>query len=144
MAKNFVSCGDTIVITAAGAIASGAAVLWGALLVVALADIPDTERGAASKVDIWDLPKDTSTAFAEGEVLAWSAADGQFIAAIDAVSGDCIGCAVASEAAGASDATVRALLLPGGGSVVPSADAAAITALQATVADHESRIAALE
>lgn len=76
MAKNFVEEGDVLNVTAgATAIASGAVLLLGARIAIALADIPPNATGAAATTGVWQIAKLGTDVVAQGADLYWDADD---------------------------------------------------------------------
>lgn len=116
MAKNFIQPGNVIDVTAGANLTSGTAVLIGTLLAVPITDIATGETGAAQIEGVWELPKLSTAVFAAGDKLTWDTSAGEFISGAG-TSGDCVGCAVAVEAAGNGATTVAAKLVPGSGAL---------------------------
>jgi predicted RecA/RadA family phage recombinase len=76
MAKNFVQEGDVLTYTAGGtAIASGAVVLIGARIGIALGDIPANGTGTIAVTDVWQIAKLATDVVAIGVDLYWDAAN---------------------------------------------------------------------
>lgn len=72
MAKNYVQEGEVIEITAGGvAIASGAVVVMGKRVAIALADIPALTTGSGSVTGVWNQPKVPAEVVAQGDELYW-------------------------------------------------------------------------
>jgi predicted RecA/RadA family phage recombinase len=104
MAKNYVSEGDVLDYTNTGAlIPSGAVVVMGKRIGVALADIPTNSTGSVSMTGVWTLPRLTTDDTTQGEVLYWDAANNRVTEAAGAlpVAG------YAAAAAGVNATTVR-------------------------------------
>lgn len=116
MARNYVNPGEHITFTAGADVASGAGVVIGVMLGVALGAVANGETGTAAIEGAWDLPKLGTAVITEGAALIWDVSAGQFIVA-SAATGDLANCAVALEAAGNGTTTVRAKLTPGTGSM---------------------------
>ncbi|MGL4478798.1 MAG: capsid cement protein [Aeromonas veronii] len=114
--KNFNQLGCTISMVAAAAVAAGEGVVSGTLLAVATEDAAIGESFNADLEGVFELPKDTSTEFTQGQMLVWDASAGEFIEAATE-DGDLENCAFAWKAAAEADATVQARLCPGFGSV---------------------------
>lgn len=120
--KNYVQPGKIIPYTnASGAtIPSGSLVALGIVLGVVAADIPDGEDGDIGVVGVFDLPK-AAGAVSAGDLLSFDASEGNVTTALGTpAAGDIEGCAIAIADAASADATVTAMLLPGGGSVPAS------------------------
>lgn len=117
MAKTYLQAGNNIDYTNGGAsvIASGAMVRVGAMLGIALFSIAVGETGTLALIGVWELPKVSATAVAAGDMLDYTALTGLMDVGITAVAGDLTMAATAWAPAGAGDATVQALLLPGRG-----------------------------
>ncbi len=69
--KNYVQDGKTITFTPTALVASGAAVLAGALLIVAIAEVPANEPGEFLPEGVFELPKATADEVAVGAQLYW-------------------------------------------------------------------------
>lgn len=70
--KNFVQRGDSLDLTApAGGLASGQGHLFGDLFAVAFTDIAAGEKGSCAVTGVFDLPKATGEALAEGTAAYW-------------------------------------------------------------------------
>lgn len=75
MARNYVGEGDVLNYTTGnGVIASGAVVVFGKRVGVALADIPANSTGAVSVDGVWALPKHADDVVGMGDDLYWDAA----------------------------------------------------------------------
>ena len=83
MAKNFVNEGEGVFYknTRSGIIYSGSVVSMGALVGVALGDMPVGESGTVRIVGVWKLPKDTSTAMSIGDIAYWDTASKKIVSA---------------------------------------------------------------
>lgn len=76
MAKNFIEEGDVMVYAASAvAVASGAVVVAGARIGVALADIALGAQGPASVTGVWVVAKLSTDNVAQGADLYWDAAN---------------------------------------------------------------------
>ena len=76
MAKNYIQEGEILTVTAgATAIVSGAVVLIGKRVGIALADIPALGAGSASVTGVWAVTKLGADAVAQGDLLYWDAAN---------------------------------------------------------------------
>lgn len=119
MATNFVHDGSVIPYTAGGAIASGAVVLIGNMIGVALNAAAASGDIIQVKVDgVFDLTADSTDTFAVGELVIWDVSTTKFINAADTpATGDIVGGAICTEAKAGSVTTCRVKLLPGSGSV---------------------------
>ena len=116
MANNYIKPGKHLSFTAAANTASGAGVLLGALLGVALTKLANGEVGEVSVEDVWDLPKTPGAAINAWTKPIWDVSAGAFIAS-GAAAGDLVGGAVAVETANSAATTVKVKLLPGAGSL---------------------------
>lgn len=113
---NYVDDGTTVNYTnsSGSAIASGAAVVMGHTLGVALADIAIGATGAVKIKGKVTLPKVAAAVFAVGEKLVWDASAGAFDgSAAVAASGDLTGAAVAAVAGANTETTCVVVLTPG-------------------------------
>ncbi|MEG0937912.1 MAG: DUF2190 family protein [Comamonas sp.] len=109
MAKNHVQPGKVLdYVNDTGAdIASGDVVKAGALLGVALKDIPDGETGSVAVDGVFAVPKVAGTAIAQGAAVVFKAATKAFTVGATA-AGDVSGAAaVAFNAAAAGDTVVN-------------------------------------
>lgn len=122
MAKNYVQEGVTIDYTNAGsAILSGAVVVIGSLIGIALTDIANGETGSVMLKGVFDVPKVDAAVIAVGEEVLYDSSAGEFddAAAIPA-SGDHKGSIVALEAKGATTSeTIRVLFTGAPGTLTP-------------------------
>jgi predicted RecA/RadA family phage recombinase len=76
MAKNYVQEGDQLAYTAGGAaIPSGAVVLMGKRVGIALADIPANSQGTVSAAGVWTVAKLATDVVGQGDLLYWDAAN---------------------------------------------------------------------
>lgn len=116
MAKNYKFPGAVIDITASANLTSGQAAIVGAVLAVALVDIPAGSKGSAQIEGVFELPKLGTAVVANGAKLHWAASAGRFIVAA-AAAGDLENCAVAVADAGNGAPTVLAKLTPGAGAL---------------------------
>ena len=81
MAKNYIQEGEILTVTAgATAIVSGAVVLIGKRVGIALADIPALGAGSASVTGVWAVAKLGTDAVAQGDLLYWDAANSRMTA----------------------------------------------------------------
>ncbi|MGI2021718.1 DUF2190 family protein [Shewanella sp. MF08487] len=71
--KNYVQDGKTISFTPAAAVASGAAVLLGKLLVVAVGAIAADTEGTGITEGVFELPKKSTDVLAVGAAVYWDA-----------------------------------------------------------------------
>lgn len=78
MATNYVQDGLTIEFTAAADTASGAPVLVGKVVGVALGAVASGEKGQAATTGVWRLPKAASGAITQGAQLYWDATNSVF------------------------------------------------------------------
>lgn len=116
MTNKYIQPGKVIDHTAGSAISTGDAVVIGVLLGVALGNIALADTGSVQIEGVFELPKLSSYAVADGELLTWDVSAGEFSNGV-AATGDLVGCAVAIEAAEAGATTVLAKLLPGNAAV---------------------------
>jgi predicted RecA/RadA family phage recombinase len=75
MAKNYVQDGDVLNYTAAAAIASGAVVLIGTRIGIALGDIAIGAVGTLAVTGVWQIAKLSTDVVAQGADLYWDAAN---------------------------------------------------------------------
>lgn len=87
------------------AIAYGDVVLMGSLLGVAESDIPAGGLGAVSVSGVYELPSDTGTAYAQGDVLYWDATNSKVTKT--STNNTACGHAAAAKASAAASALVR-------------------------------------
>lgn len=73
--QNFIQEGETLVVTAPAAVDSGDPFLVGSCLHVAAVDIASGATGAAMNEGVFELPKTSAQAWAEGDKLAFDAAN---------------------------------------------------------------------
>jgi len=113
MAQNFITCGDVLDYTAGGAIASGAPVLVGDLLGVALVAAAASGDVIAVQVEgVFEIAKRThasSAAMAQGTKLYWDAGNSRLDNTDNSGANKHVGYAYA--AAASTAATVYARLL---------------------------------
>lgn len=97
------------------AVVSGAVVVMGSLLGVAITDIAAGAVGAVKIEDVFlAMPKTTGTAWTLGLSLNWDVSTGKFdSSAATPATGDLVQCAIAWEAAASGDTTGVVLLLGG-------------------------------
>lgn len=69
--KNYVQSGDVLTVTAPAAVVSGQAFLVGSLLVVAQTDAATATSVAVVTCGVFDLPKLSTQAWAEGARVYW-------------------------------------------------------------------------
>lgn len=121
MATNFNQDGQTVTWTngTGSDVASGAAVVIGSQLGVAITDIADGESGAVAMEGVFSLPKTAGSAIALGAAVDYDVSTSTVNGDITAATGDLIGCGVAWAAAESADETVMVKL---------NASAAAVTA----------------
>lgn len=116
MATNYVSEGEVLpfVNTTGNPIASGAVVVVGHTLGVALVNIAPGGVGSVAIEGVFIVPKVATAEFAQGEKLLWSAADKAFAAsAKPTASGDIAGAAIAWASASNGADTCQVRLTPG-------------------------------
>lgn len=73
MAKNYVQDGEVLIFTAITAVLSGAVVVMGKRIGVALGDIAAGQSGPVQVTDVWQLPKLATDVVAQGDLLYWDA-----------------------------------------------------------------------
>lgn len=120
MATNFVQAGEVIDYTnATGSdIASGAVVIMGGTIGVALTNIADTESGSVAVEGVFTLPKVSAAVIAQGEGVIWDTSAGAFDDnAATPATGDVSGAAIAWAAAGNGETTVKVKLNRAAGTV---------------------------
>lgn len=104
MAKNYVSEGDVLDFTNAGAaIASGAVVAMGKRIGIAVADIPTGSTGSVSVTGVWNVAKAPADDIQQGEPLYWDPANNR----VTEVAGALNLAGYAAAPAGNGVATVR-------------------------------------
>lgn len=110
MAKNHYQEGSVIDWTndTGAAIASGAVVVVGNLLGVALVDIPIAGSGSVQIDQVWTLPKVAGTAFTAGEAVIWDVSAGNFAGSgATPATGDVSNCVIAVEPAASAATEAR-------------------------------------
>lgn len=111
MANNHVQPGKVLSYTNGGGstIASGAVVVVGALIGVALGSIPAGQSGSVQIEEVFTVPKVSGAVIAQGETLTWDVSAGAFDDNLATpATGDITGpCAVAFEAAGNGATTLK-------------------------------------
>jgi len=86
------------------------------VVAVALEDIADTTTGSVKVTGVFrDMPKETGTAWVQGDELDWDMSVGVFGKGITPATGDITGCAIAAADADSADTTGKVLLarIPG-------------------------------
>jgi len=75
--QNKTQDGKTVNILNSGAavIKGGSVVVFGARIVIPIADIPVGEFGACATEGVYELPAETTAAFTQADVLYWNATD---------------------------------------------------------------------
>ena len=116
---NFVNAGETLEITAGGAISAGDIVVQGDVLGVAFEDIANTEKGNLAISGVYRLPKNTSTAIANGEYVDYDLSADEVTTGITPASGDVVDFGIAMEVGETSDPRINVRLLTGHGVVEP-------------------------
>ena len=88
MAKNHVKPGNVLTFVNSGSgavdIVSGAVVVVGSVIGVALVDIPVGKTGSVKIDEVWRLPKDDSVALDQGQAVFWDKANKLIVAAAGA------------------------------------------------------------
>jgi predicted RecA/RadA family phage recombinase len=79
MAQNFKIKGDVLQLknSSGAAIASGSPIFVGKFIGIALGDIANGAVGSAAVEGVFELPKATGTAIAQGDVVTWDTATGK-------------------------------------------------------------------
>ncbi len=118
MATNYVQAGEVIDYTAGADISSGAVVVVGNLVGVAVNDIANGETGPVSIDGVWSLPKVSAAVIGAGETVNWDVSSGAFDDnQATAASGDLTGGCVAVEPAGNGDTEVKVKINVGANTV---------------------------
>lgn len=106
MAKNYDSAGYSVNYTNGGGttISSGAVVVLGALIGVALTDIKPGETGGVAIKGAWHVPKATA-ALTQGQRIDYDVSTSKVAAIGTPATGDLVGCGVVLEAAASGAAT---------------------------------------
>jgi predicted RecA/RadA family phage recombinase len=100
--KNFLESGDTAVVPAPANVVSGQFIVVGALFGVCMNDALSTVDVVIKREGVYELPKETGTAWSRGDVLYWDSANARFtktaaanlplgVAHADALSADALG-----------------------------------------------------
>jgi predicted RecA/RadA family phage recombinase len=122
--KNFRNKGDNLdpfPNSSGSTMAGGTPYLATNTIVIPVVDIPDGKSGAVVVEGCFQVPKVTGRAWKVGEKLFWdvSLSPPKFdTMAGTTATGDCVGCAIASEAAASGDAVGYAKLTPGNTTIV--------------------------
>lgn len=118
MAKNYIQAGEVIDFTAGADISSGAVVVVGSLVGVAITDIANGDIGAVSVEGVWELPKVSAAVIGAGETVNWDTSAGAFDDnQATPATGDLTDGCVAVEAAGNGDTTVKVKINVGANTV---------------------------
>lgn len=118
MANNYIKPGEHLTFTASADTASGAGVLLGTMLGVALTKVLNGASGEAAVEGVWELPKTAGAAINAWTRPIWDTATNTFIAS-GATTGDLLNAVVAVETAASAATKVKVRLLPGAGSLSP-------------------------
>ena len=116
MATNFVSDGDVIpwTNTTGSAVASGALIVLGTTLGIALGAIAAGATGSVAVEGVFVVPKVSGAVFVQGEKLLWDASAGAFDdSAATPASNDVMGGATAWAAGSNGQTTATVKLTPG-------------------------------
>lgn len=89
-------------------VAAGDVVLVGNQVCVALGDIADGDTGELATEEVFSLPKNTSLAVSQGDILYWDTGDGE----INKTEADNYKAGFAFVAAAETDTTVKCKLCP--------------------------------
>jgi predicted RecA/RadA family phage recombinase len=73
--RNYVQRGDTLDITAPGAVASGDVVIKGVIVGISNVDAAEGETFALDVVGVFDLPKVAALAIGQGDAVYWDTAN---------------------------------------------------------------------
>jgi predicted RecA/RadA family phage recombinase len=112
MATNYHQDGTTVHYTnATGSdIASGAPVVIGGQIGVAIVDIADGDSGAVRMEGVFALPKAAGSAIGQGDAVDFDLSEGKIDGDITAAAGDLLGCGVAWADAATADELVMVKL----------------------------------
>ncbi|WP_339678346.1 DUF2190 family protein [uncultured Zhongshania sp.] len=114
MADNYVAAGNVLDHTASGDIASGAVVVMGNILGVALDAIANGETGPVQIKGVFTVPKVSGAVIAQGDSLTYDITAEAFDDnAATAAAGDITGAAAVAAAAAGDGATTMQVLLTG-------------------------------
>jgi predicted RecA/RadA family phage recombinase len=100
--KNYLESGDTAVVPAPANVVSGQFIVVGALFGVCMNDALSTVDVVIKREGVFELPKETGTAWSRGDALYWDVANARFtktaaanmalgVAHADALSADALG-----------------------------------------------------
>lgn len=120
MSTKQVQKGDVIQFanSSGSAIAANAPVVIGALVGVALVDIPDGESGSVAIAEVYKLPKTSAAVITQGSKVVFDVSASETQAqGFSTATGDVVSFGVAFAAAGAGVTEVPVLLTPGTGTV---------------------------
>lgn len=85
MAKNYVEEGEILPYTTGGAaVASGAVVLMGKRLAVALGDIPANSTGSVAVTGVWAITKLATDVVNQGDLLYWDSGNSRLTVTVGA------------------------------------------------------------
>ncbi len=85
MAKNYIQEGDVLIHTAGGAaILSGAVVLMGKRIGVALGDIAANAVGTVAVTGVWSVAKLSTDVIGQGDLLYWDAGNSRLTSTVGA------------------------------------------------------------
>ena len=105
MAKNYVGEGDVLNFVAAAAVLAGAGVLIGKRVGVSLADVAAGATGVASVTGVYSLPKLSTDAVAQGDLLYWDNTNKRLT--VTATANTLAGYAAAASAAGVASVDIK-------------------------------------
>lgn len=117
--KNYVQDGNVIDWVATADTVSGAVVVVGSLVGVALTDIKSGETGSLLIEGVVELKKLSSAVIAQGKAVIFDISPTPQVIVASAATGDILSFGVAVKAAGNGDLTVWVKLSPGVGTVSP-------------------------
>ncbi len=112
---NFVNAGETMEITAGATISAGDIVVTNNVVGIAFEDIANTEKGNVAIEGVYRLPKNTSTAINEGDLVDFDVSVPEVSTGITPAAGDVEDFGVAMETVASAGAFINVKLLPGAG-----------------------------
>lgn len=117
MAKNHIKTGDHLTFTATADTVSGAVVVLGTLVGIALTAVASGKQGEAAVEEVWEVPKAAGAAINAWTKPSYDISAANFAVAGSEATGDVIGGVVAVETADSAATAVKVKLLPGCGSL---------------------------
>lgn len=97
--------GDIVDHVAGGAISADDVVVMGDSVGIALVDMASGETGAVAIEGVFEVPKTTGTAWAQGDKLDYDLSETEFHKGLVTAAGDIAGCAIAAKVAESADTT---------------------------------------